>query len=49
MKEGRRGNEDFDVASYKENNDDLKTAFGDDWKAYYDHYVQSGCKEGRAH
>ena len=38
---------DFDVSVYKANNPDLAAVFGDDLKAYYTHYVQSGQLENR--
>ena len=47
MVEGRRASENFDVSVYKANNPDLAAVFGDDLKAYYTHYVQSGQLENR--
>ncbi len=47
MSEGRRGNESFDVKSYRNAYSDLRSAFGTDWKQYYMHYIQFGSKEGR--
>ena len=47
MAEGRRASENFDVSVYKANNPDLVAVFGDDLKAYYTHYVQSGQLENR--
>lgn len=49
MDEGRRGNEGFSPAIYKENNPDLAEAYGDNWRSYYEHYRQSGQTEGRVH
>ena len=48
MKEGRRGNEEFDVKAYMQNNADLVEEFGtEDLTNYYLHYITSGKKEGR--
>lgn len=48
MQEGRRGNAEFDVRAYKENNPDLIQAFGSqDFTSYYLHYITYGKKEGR--
>lgn len=47
MREGRRGNDTFDVAAYRNKYADLQQAFGNDWKGYYGHYVQYGRAEGR--
>lgn len=47
MAEGRKASENFDVSVYKANNPDLAAAFGDDWKSYYTHYVQSGRMENQ--
>lgn len=48
MKEGRRGNAEFDVRVYMANNPDLIQAFGsEDLKSYYLHYISYGKKEGR--
>lgn len=47
MAEGRKASENFDVSVYKANNPDLAAVFGDDLKAYYTHYVQSGRLENR--
>lgn len=47
MKEGRRGNSEFDLAAYKANNPDLVALFGDDNVKYYEHYISSGKAEGR--
>jgi uncharacterized tellurite resistance protein B-like protein len=37
----------FDVNYYSEKYPDLKKAFGDDWDAYLDHFINYGMKEGR--
>ena len=48
MQEGRRGNADFDVKAYMENNPDLVQVFGrEDYESYYLHYISYGKKEGR--
>lgn len=49
MRYGRRtqGIGEFRVSVYKANNPDLAAVFGDDLKAYYTHYVQSGQLENR--
>ena len=47
MGEGRRGNEAFDVYGYKTRYLDLREACGNDLKAYYNHYLRYGIKEGR--
>lgn len=47
MKEGRRGNYEFNLADYKANNPDLIAVFGDDNAKYYEHYISSGKAEGR--
>lgn len=48
MQEGRRGNDEFDVKAYMENNPDLVQVFGsEDLKSYYLHYISYGKKEGR--
>ncbi len=47
IKEGRMGNEYFDVHSYKKAYPDLRKAFGDDLRKYYQHYIKYGKKEGR--
>ena len=47
MGEGRRGNEAFDVYGYKTRYLDLRQAYGSDLKAYYNHYLRYGIKEGR--
>ncbi len=49
MREGRCGNDKFNVLKYKYSftNRDLKDAFGDDLPAYYIHYISCGKAEGR--
>ena len=48
MREGRRGNAEFDVWVYMQNNADLVNAFGkEDLTSYYLHYITYGKKEGR--
>ncbi|MBR1507051.1 MAG: hypothetical protein IJ619_03535 [Eubacterium sp.] len=47
MKEGRRGNDAFDVYSYKNAYADLRNVYGDNLAAYYQHYARWGRKEGR--
>ena len=49
MHEGRRGNAEFDVKAYMENNPDLVRVFGtEDYTSYYLHYISYGKEEGRA-
>ena len=49
MQEGRRGNAEFDVMAYMENNPDLVQVFGpSDYTSYYLHYITYGKKEGRS-
>ena len=38
---------DFDVNVYRETYQDLQDAYGDDLPAYYHHYMDCGCGEGR--
>lgn len=48
MQEGRRGNAEFDVQAYMQNNSDLVNEFGtEDLTSYYLHYINYGKKEGR--
>lgn len=47
MSEGRRASEEFDVNVYKRNYSDLRSAFGNDLKSYYMHYMTNGKAEGR--
>ena len=47
MQEGRRGNAEFDVRAYMENNPDLIQAFGgSDYTSYYLHYITYGKRKG---
>lgn len=49
MKEGRRGNAEFDVKAYIENNPDLVQLLGtEDYESYYLHYISTGKNEGRS-
>ena len=49
MQEGRRGNDEFDVKAYMENNPDLVQVFGPtDYASYYLHYITYGKNEGRS-
>ncbi len=48
MKEGRRGCDEFDVASYRAKNADLNAVYGDDLAKYYYHYMNTGKAEGRS-
>lgn len=49
MKEGRRGNAEFDVKAYIENNPDLVQLLGtEDYESYYLHYISTGKDEGRS-
>ena len=49
MQEGRRGNDEFDVKAYMENNPDLVQVFGAaDYTSYYLHYITYGKNEGRS-
>lgn len=47
MKEGRQGNEEFNVHAYKAKYPDLRKAFGDNLENYYYHYILFGKAEGR--
>lgn len=47
MKEGRRGNADFNVYAYANRYPDLQKAFGADLVKYYKHYCTRGIKEQR--
>ncbi|MBQ9610721.1 MAG: L,D-transpeptidase [Lachnospiraceae bacterium] len=47
MKEGRQGNEEFDVIAYRNAYPDLDEAFQDELPKYYLHYINSGKNEGR--
>ena len=48
MAEGRRGNEAFDVQSYKNRYTDLQIAYGNRLDSYYLHYLTFGLYEGRS-
>ena len=48
MNEGRRGNEEFNVYTYKNRYVDLRNAFENNLKLYYLHYLTNGRKEGRS-
>ncbi len=50
MKEGRCGNDTFNVLKYKYaySNEDLMKVFGDDLPVYYLHYILYGASEGRS-
>lgn len=45
MNERRNGNSTFNVAKYRAAYPDLDAAYGDEWKAYYFHYMQFGANE----
>lgn len=48
MKEGRKACESFDVKVYKDNNADLRKAFGAaGYERYFQHYLEYGYKENR--
>lgn len=47
MSEGRQGSPTFSIRTYRFLYGDLRAAYGNDLKAYYMHYIQSGQKEGR--
>ncbi len=47
MKEGKKGNEEFDYLYYQRKNPDLRSAFGTDKETYYYHYATIGIVEGR--
>jgi hypothetical protein len=48
MSEQRQASASFNVKSYRLQYRDLRVAFGDNWKAYYLHYIECGQREGRA-
>ena len=48
MAEGRRGNDTFDVQSYKNRYTDLQIAYGNRLDSYYLHYLTFGFYEGRS-
>jgi len=47
IKEGRASSPVLDLGFYRNNNPDLKEAFGDDYEALYNHFITSGYKEYR--
>lgn len=47
IKEGRSGNEEFNLKAYVFYNQDLLNVFKRDWQAYCRHYVTVGKSEGR--
>ena len=47
MNEGRDAIAGFSIKSYKNANDDLRKAFGNNLKQYYMHYIYYGNKENR--
>ena len=48
MNEGRQAKADFSVGVYRENYADLQSAYGNNLKGYYLHYMNFGKKEGRS-
>jgi hypothetical protein len=47
IKEGRASSPVLDLGFYRNNNPDLKEAFGNDYEALYNHFVTKGYKEYR--
>ena len=47
IREGRKGNAEFDVYAYRDRYTDLRELFGDDLYLYYMHYINCGYNEGR--
>lgn len=47
MKEGRQGNEEFDVTSYRYKYADLRKSYRMNLEKYYMHYIKNGKKENR--
>ena len=45
MLEARQASADFSPVTYRNTNQDLNAAFGDDWEAYYKHYCMCGKAE----
>lgn len=43
---GARGNKDFDVKSYYNQNPDLRWKYGRNWEKYYRYYQKKGYKDG---
>lgn len=48
MEEGRQGNEEFNVYTYRIRYGDLRSLYGNNLKEYYMHYVNYGKEEGRS-
>lgn len=47
IREKRVGSKDFDVSYYIADNYDLRKIYGDNTRAYYEHYIKYGKSEGR--
>ncbi len=47
MKEGRNASVNFNLDVYKFNYEDLRNTFGDNNRAYYEHYLTNGINENR--
>lgn len=47
INEVRKTSSTFDVETYKNNYEDLRNAFGNNIKSYYQHFIQFGANEGR--
>ena len=47
MKEGRATSENFNVRTYYARYEDLRKAFGNNYRSYFDHYLFIGIQEGR--
>ncbi len=47
MRYALQGIGDFNVLAYAKMNGDLRPHLGDDWAAYYMHYLKAGIEEGR--
>lgn len=47
MNEGRNASAEFDPKVYKERYSDLSSAFGTNYRSYYNHYLTKGRSEGR--
>ena len=47
MSEGRQATQGFNVNSYRSSHSDLNSAFGNDLRYYYYHYLCYGINEGR--
>lgn len=48
MNEGRAESQYFDLNTYKNNNGDLRNAYGNNNKSYITHYINYGRNEGRS-